>query len=100
MGQWGTKRTKWVKGKQKLKKWKYFVKKKRKSVRKRGECSGENKSRKRIGDQSGSVHCCPTWSPPNDPDADEVDDVDDDAGDDDDGGGGGSIVDNEVCNGI
>ena len=78
----------------------YFVKNKRKSVRKRGECSGENKSRKRIGDQSGSVHCCPTWSPPNDPDADEVDDVDDDAGDDDDGGGGGSIVDNEVCNGI
>ena len=64
----------------------YFVKNKRKSVRKRGECSGENKSRKRIGDQSGSVHCCPTWSPPNDADADDVDvddDDDDDADDDD-----------------
>ena len=82
MGQWGTKRTKWIKRKQNGKKWKYFVKKKRKSVRKRGECSGENKSRKRIGDQSGSVHCCPTWSPPNadddhDDDEDDDDDVDD-----------------------
>ena len=36
-----------------------------------GGCSGENKSRKRIGDQSGSVHCCPTWSP-------SIDDHDDD----------------------
>ena len=46
------------------------------------ECSGENKSRKRIGDQSGSVHCCPTWSPPTADDDD--DDDDDDDGDDDD----------------
>ena len=30
-------------------------------------CSGENKSRKRIADQSGSMHChCPTWSSTND----------------------------------
>ena len=38
-----------------------------------GGCSGENKSRKRIGDQSGSVHCCPTWSPSIDDDDDDDD---------------------------
>ena len=42
-----------------------------------GGCSGENKSRKRIGDQSGSVHCCPTWSPSIDDHDDAVDDHDD-----------------------
>ena len=44
-----------------------------------GECSGENKSRKRIGDQSGSVHCCPTWSPPNSDDHADDDHEEDDA---------------------
>ena len=35
-------------------------------------CSGENKSRKRIADQSGSMHChCPTWSSTNDDGDDE-----------------------------
>ena len=68
----------------------YLFSKEKKAKKKRernsrkiaGECSGENKSRKRIGDQSGSVHCCPTWSPPtaddhHDDDEDDDDDVDD-----------------------
>ena len=46
-------------------------------------CSGENKSRKRIADQRGSMHChCPTWSSTNDDGDDDADDGDGDDGDD------------------
>ena len=38
-------------------------------------CSGENKSRKRIADQGGSMNChCPTWSSTNDDGDDDGDD--------------------------